>query len=178
MDLALHTEMKAIAALQPHPRNYRRHPEHQLAILRESLRVHGQQKPVVITPDGTILAGHGLVEAAKAEGWTEIAVHIYDGPYPEAFLAIDNRASDLAEDDEAALAQLLKDLDAQEQLPAAGWDEEELAELLERTQEGIDGEIVEDEPPEPPKVAVTRPGDIWLLGRVVQCPRCRRLTDV
>ena len=86
------TEPREIAALTPHPRNYRRHPEHQLAILRESLRVHGQQKPVVITPDGTILAGHGLVEAARAEGWTEIACHVYDGPYPEAFLAIDNRA--------------------------------------------------------------------------------------
>jgi hypothetical protein len=124
------------------------------------------------------LAGHGLVEAAKAEGWAEIACHIYDGPYPEAFLAIDNRASDLAEDDDAALVELLKDLNAEQQLPAAGWSEEELAELLESTKVETGEEIVEDEPPEPPKVAVTRPGDIWLLGRVVQCPRCRRLTDV
>ena len=36
------TELRALASLRPHPRNYRRHPEHQLAILRESLRVHGQ----------------------------------------------------------------------------------------------------------------------------------------
>jgi len=172
------SELRALDSLRPHPRNYRRHPEHQLAILRESLRIHGQQKPVVITPDGTILAGHGLVEAAKAEGWSVIACHIYDGPYPEAFLAIDNRASDLAEDDEAALAQLLRDLEAAELLPAAGWSEEELAELLARAQVEEEEEITEDEAPEPPRVAVTRPGDIWLLGRVVQCPRCGRLTDV
>ena len=126
------TELRRIADLRPHPRNYRRHPEHQLAILRESLRVHGQQKPVVITPDGTILAGHGLVEAARAEGWTEIACHVYDGPYPEAFLAIDNRASDLAEDDEGALAALLRDLEAQDQLTAAGWESDDLEELLLR----------------------------------------------
>ena len=36
-------EKRDITSLRPHPRNYRRHPEHQLAILRESLRVHGQQ---------------------------------------------------------------------------------------------------------------------------------------
>ncbi len=108
------TELRRIADLRPHPRNYRRHGEHQLLVLRESLRIHGQQKPVVITPDGTVLAGHGLVEAAKLEGWTEIACHIYDGPYAEAFLAVDNRASDLAEDDQEALSRLLSDLRAQE----------------------------------------------------------------
>jgi len=153
-----------IGRLRPHPRNYRRHPEHQLAILRESLRVHGQQKPVVITPDGTILAGHGVVEAAKAEGWTQVACHIYDGPYPEAFLAIDNRSSDLAEDDESALAQLLKDIDAEGQLLAAGWNDDDLAELLARTQLQPDGEVEEVEAPEPPEVAVTRTGDLWQMG--------------
>jgi len=157
-------EQWPIERLRAHPRNYRRHPEHQLAVLRESLRVHGQQKPVVITPDGTILAGHGVVEAAKAESWTQVACHVYDGPYPEAFLAIDNRASDLAEDDESALAQLLKDLDAGELLPAAGWDQDDLAELLARTQVLADGDIEDGEPPEPPEVLVTRTGDLWQLG--------------
>ena len=172
------TEPRDISALRPHPRNYRRHPERQLELLRESLRIHGQQKPVVITPDGTILAGHGLVEAARAEGWSELACHVYDGPYPEAFLAIDNRASDLAEDDEAVLAQLLRDLDSQDQLNAAGWEDDELAELLGRVGGDTDAEPVEVEPPELPKVAVTRRGDIWLQGRAVTCPRCGGLTDV
>jgi hypothetical protein len=54
MHTALTVERWAIGDLRPHPRNYRRHPEHQLAILRESLRVHGQQKAVVITPDGRL----------------------------------------------------------------------------------------------------------------------------
>jgi DNA modification methylase len=157
-------EQWPIERLRPHPRNYRRHPEHQLAVLQESLRVHGQQKPVVITPDGTILAGHGVVEAARAEGWSQVACHVYDGPYPEAFLAIDNRASDLAEDDEIALAQLLKDLDAEELLPAAGWDQDDLAELLARTELQPDGDIEDVEAPEPPEIAVSRTGDVWLLG--------------
>jgi len=132
----MQTEGRAIADLKPHSANYRRHPEGQLAILRESLRVHGQQKPVVITPDGTILAGHGLVEAAQAEGWTEITCHVYDGPYPEAFLVVDNRSADLAEDDTIALASLLQSLQEDGQLEATGFDSEGLAELLAEIEAG------------------------------------------
>jgi DNA modification methylase len=167
------TELRRIADLRPHPRNYRRHPERQLALLRESLRVHGQQKPVVITPDGTVLAGHGLVEAAKAEGWTEIACHVYDGPYPEAFLAMDNRTSDLAEDDEAALAQLLKDLEAQDQLNAAGWGQDDLNELLLRLEaeekgdkeETFDADQAMAEAEQQRGPTRVQPGELWQLGR-------------
>ncbi len=167
------TALRKIADLRPHPRNYRRHPERQLALLRESLRIHGQQKPVVITPDGTILAGHGLVEAAKLEGWTEIACHVYDGPYPEAFLAIDNRASDLAEDDETALAELLRDMDAQEQLHATGWGEDDLAELLLRLdaeekqgkEETFDADQAMAEAEQQSGPTRVQPGELWQLGR-------------
>jgi DNA modification methylase len=142
-------------------------------VLRESLRIHGQQKPVVITPDGTILAGHGLVEAARLEGWQEIACHVYDGPYPEAFLAIDNRTSDLAEDDETALAELLRDLDAQEQLHATGWGEDDLEELLLRLdsqekqgrEETFDTEAALLEADQQQGPTRVQPGEMWQLGR-------------
>ena len=167
------TESREIAGLRPHPRNYRRHPERQLALLRESLRVHGQQKPVVITPDGTVLAGHGLVEAAKLKGWETIVCHIYDGPYPEAFLAIDNRASDLAEDDETALAELLRDLEAQEQLHATGWGEDDLSELLLRLEveekqgreETFDADQAMAEAEQQQGPTRVQPGEVWQLGR-------------
>jgi DNA modification methylase len=172
-DVGIPTEPRALSSLRPHPRNFRRHPEHQLAILRESLRVHGQQKAVVITPDGTILAGHGLVEAARAEGWTQIGCHVYDGPYPEAFLAIDNRASDLAEDDERALAELLRDLSESQQISAAGWGADDLNELLLRLdaqekqgrEETFDAEgaMAEAEQQEGP--TRVRPGELWQLDR-------------
>jgi DNA modification methylase len=169
---AITTEPREIATLRPHPRNYRRHPERQLTLLRESLRIHGQQKPVVITPDGTILAGHGLVEAAKAEGWRELACHVYDGPYPEAFLAIDNRASDLAEDDEAALAALLRDLDEAGNLGAAGYGEDDLAELLARLdaedkrgrEEVYDAEEAMADAEEATGPTRVQPGQLWQLG--------------
>ena len=123
-------ESRRIADLHPHPKNYRRHPPEQLAVLQESLRVHGFQKPVVVQPDGTILAGHGMVEAAEAEGQESVPVHVYDGPYPEAFLAVDNRASDLAEDDGKVLADLLKALAEDEGLQGTGYGDEDLGKLI------------------------------------------------
>jgi len=169
---AITTEPRDISTLRPHPRNYRRHPERQLTLLRESLRIHGQQKPVVITPDGTILAGHGLVEAAKAEGWSQLACHVYDGPYPEAFLAIDNRASDLAEDDEAALAALLRDLDAEGNLNAAGYGDDDLAELIARLdaedkrgrEEVFDAEQAMAEAEQASGPTRVQRGEVWQLG--------------
>jgi hypothetical protein len=123
-------ETRQLTSLSPHPRNPRRHPPEQIEKLRLSLRTHGAQKPVVVTSEGTILAGHGLVEAMLAEGWKEAAVHIYDGPYPEAFLVIDNRSADLAIDDHQALADLLQSLQEPEQLSATGFSDDDLRSLL------------------------------------------------
>lgn len=125
-----------IRDLQPHPRNPRRHPAEQVLILRNSLRIHGQQKPVVVTPDFTILAGHGLVEAAEAEAWETVECKVYDGPYPEAFLVIDNRSTELALDDTALLVSLLEDLHGGEGLEATGYDDGDLAFLLAKLQAG------------------------------------------
>ena len=57
-----------------------------------------------------------------------------------------------------------------------GFTEAALAELM--SQFGPEDELQEVEAPEPPAQPVTRPGDLWLLGRVARCPRCGRLTDV
>ena len=78
-----------IERLLTNPRNYRSHPEAQLAFLRRNLLRHGQQKPVVIQNDGVIIAGHALVEAARGLGWEAIGVHVYDGSDPDAFLVDD-----------------------------------------------------------------------------------------
>jgi len=169
----LTVETRPIAELRPHPRNYRRHPEHQLAILRESLRLHGLQKPVVVTPDGTILAGHGLVEAARAEGWSEIAVHVYDGPHPDAFVVADNYSASLALDDEQALADLLKRLEADGELSASGYQEDDLEELLLRLdaeekrgkEETFDAEQAMAEAEQQSGPTRIQPGELWQLGR-------------
>jgi len=164
----LAVQTRLIADLRPHPLNYRRHGPEQLEVLRRSLRDHGLQKPVVVTSDGTILAGHGLVEAARLEGWTELAVHVYDGAHPDAFVAADNFSASLAVDDEQALAELLRRLDADGELSASGYEQEDLGELIARLEaEANSGREETWEPPEELPEGPTRvqPGELWQLGK-------------
>jgi len=161
-------ELRQVSSLRPHPQNYRRHPESQLAVLRDSLRIHGIQKPVVIQADGTVLAGHALVEAAKMEGMTEIPCHVYDGPYPEAFLVIDNRSNALAEDDTVALVALLKEQDATGQLLATGYRDEDLSILAAEIRpkgDGFDVAAAMADPNAAGIVTRTQRGGLWQLGR-------------
>ena len=65
-------EMRAVADLIPYARNARIHSEEQITQLRSSVREFGCVAPVLIDTDGNILAGHGRLMAAKAEGMTEV----------------------------------------------------------------------------------------------------------
>lgn len=122
------------AGLRPHPRNYRHHPAAQLEHLRESLRSHGAYRNVVIAADGTILAGHGVVAAALAEGMTELPVVRLplepDSPRALQVLAGDNELTRLAEVDQRELTDILAELGGDDLLLGTGFDQDELARLL------------------------------------------------
>jgi ParB family chromosome partitioning protein len=90
-----------IELLKPHPRNYRHHPPDQIEHLKASLREHGVYRNVVAARDWTILAGHGLVLAAKELGWKAISTAKLDikpdSPRALKILAGDNEIAHLAE---------------------------------------------------------------------------------
>ncbi len=157
-------ELWPIARLQANPRNYRSHPPEQVQVLRASLLRHGQQKPIVVTPEGVILAGHGVLEGAKAAGWSEVAVKVYTGSNPEAYLVDDNETVRLAVDDEQILARLLKERQEAGTLDSTGWDEDSLRELLSRLENGQGSGLIDPGPGEPPAEPFTQGGDVWQLG--------------
>lgn len=129
-------ETVALAALTPHPQNYRAHPEDQIAHLAESLRVHGQYRNIVVAQDGTILAGHGVALACQALGWETVVVRRLplDPLTPAALkvLAGDNEMGHLAEVDDRALTELLKTVKDQDEhgLLGTGYDDAMLANLV------------------------------------------------
>lgn len=121
--------------LKPHPRNYREHPDDQIAHLMESLRAHGFYRSIVVAGDGTILAGHGLAKAAAKLGYTTAPVIrlaiTADDPRALKILAADNELPKLAESDDRALSELLKDvLESGVGLLGTGYDAEQLAALV------------------------------------------------
>jgi DNA modification methylase len=129
----------ALTDLKPHPRNYNVHSDAQIARLAESLRRFGQSKEIV-TWRGLIIAGHGLVEAARKLGWPTLRANDMTARWSEtealAYMAADNELARLADPDEAALAALVAGLagvDAQLAALAAGT-AERMKELLASTQ--------------------------------------------
>ena len=57
-----------IDELVPYANNARTHSPEQIAKLRSSLREFGFINPVIIDKENNIIAGHGRVIAARAEG--------------------------------------------------------------------------------------------------------------
>jgi ParB-like chromosome segregation protein Spo0J len=133
---AMELELVPIEKLQPYPGNYRKHPPEQLAHLVASLQQYGWARNVVVSSDGVILAGHGIVEAARQTGLHEVPVHrleyASDDPRAAKFLVLDNEVSRLAEDDNDQLAALLSDIQQTDDLGGTGYSDEELDRLIEQ----------------------------------------------
>src|SRR5215510_2358776 len=51
-------------------------PDAELRALAEDMRANKQKDPVEILPDGTVLAGHQRIRAARLLGWAEVDVVI------------------------------------------------------------------------------------------------------
>lgn len=136
--LAVHkSKSMEIKELKRHPGNYRDHDEMQLEQLTQSLREHGLYRNIVVARDGTVLAGHGILEAAQKVGLKKIMVTKLDvDPFdPQALkiVAGDNELGRLAGVDERELTELLKhvrdegDVNA---LVGSGFDAQSLAALI------------------------------------------------
>lgn len=125
----------SLPILMSHPRNYRIHPADEIEHLMESIRTHGIYRNVVIAQDGrTILAGHGVVEAARRLGMKEIPVvqtdYAPDDPRALKLLVGDNEIQHLVENDDRALTELLRELKETDTLLGTGYDEMMLANLV------------------------------------------------
>ena len=100
------------------PANARRHGAANLAAIQGSLAVYGQRKPIVVNRrTRTVIAGNGTLEAARALGWTRLAVLFTDDdPVTAAGYAIaDNRTAELAEWDPEALDRLLRQMQVEDE---------------------------------------------------------------
>ncbi len=153
--------------LKVYDRNARKHPPQQLKQLRSSFQKYGQVWPVLVRADGTIIAGHGRFEAAKAEGYTEIRVIVASGWSEEqcrAFALLDNQVPENAEWDKELLGVELYELRERGiDLSELGFDIDTVDALL--APKGNDGQTDPDSAPPVPAVPVSKRGDLWILGR-------------
>jgi len=99
-------EQIPIDLLKPYSNNARTHDDRQLAKIRQSLETFGWMNPILAERDGTIIAGHGRRQAAKALGLTECPVIRVEHLTPDAVRAYrlaDNRLAELSGWDQGIL---------------------------------------------------------------------------
>jgi len=156
-----------IDKLVPYARNARTHSKEQILQLRSSLSEFGFVNPVIVDKDLNIIAGHGRVLAAKEEGITEVPCvfveHLTEAQ-KRAYIIADNRLALNAGWDTEMLSVELADLQGVDfDLSLLGFDDSELNKLLGNINDVKDDDFDVDS--ELSRPAITKPGDLWLLGR-------------
>ena len=157
-----------IDKLVPYARNARTHSKEQILQLRASLREFGFVNPVIVDKDLNIIAGHGRIMAAKEEGIAEVPCvfveHLTDAQ-KKAYILADNRLALNAGWDAEMLSVELAELQGADfDITMLGFDDKELDKLLGANAEDVKDDDFDVEA-ELEKPAVTKPGDLWLLGK-------------
>ena len=187
MSKTFSTELRSIDTIRPYERNPRINDKAVDAVAA-SLKQFGFRQPIVVDQDGVIIAGHTRWKAAKQLGLAKVPVHVAKDLTPEqvrAYRIADNKTGELATWDFEILPIELNELrEGGFDLDSLAFDEEELGKLLTAGAGIKEGLTDPDDVPEPPDVAITQPGDLWLLdehqllcGDTASVDDVRRLLD-
>src|ERR1019366_66824 len=126
--MAQRIEHRKLAELTPYPRNPRRHSDAQIA---GSIAQFGFNSPILIDSKGNIIAGHGRYLASLKLGLDTVPVIVLDHlseTEKRAYLLADNQLATLSTfDDDLLRAELAELRDADIDLGALGFDDNELA---------------------------------------------------
>jgi len=162
---------RAITSLRPYARNARTHSRKQVRQIAASIERFGFTNPVLVSDDGEIVAGHGRVEAAKLLKWKTvptIALSHLSEAERRAYALADNKLALNAGWDKEILAielQALVDLEFDVELTGFSLAEvdfviDEAGDADPDSRDAVDDAVEIATGP-----AVSRKGDLWLLGR-------------
>jgi DNA modification methylase len=156
------------SSLVPWDKNPRRNDEN-VSRVAASIKRFGFGAPIVArTHDRTIIAGHTRWKAALEIGLDQVPVRFVDlDPAEAQLLALaDNRLNELSPWDTAQLQQLLSEHSLPD-VELAGWSGTDLEAMAsDILRDGPDFTETEDEElPELTQESVSKPGDVWTLGR-------------
>ena len=158
-------KLRSIDDIRPYEKNPRIN-DAAVEAVAASLKEFGFRQPIVVDTDGVIIVGHTRWKAAKKLGLKKVPVHVATDLSPEkvkAYRIADNQTNTLADWDYELLPLELKDLQADGyNLDLLGFSADDLAKILDP--DGTQGLTDPDDVPAPPDEAITKPGDLWLLG--------------
>jgi hypothetical protein len=177
-----------IALLKTPERNTRIHPERQIQEIRRALQKWGQYKNVVADEKNVVLAGNGLVEAMRAEGFAIVDTVIITGLSKNEktkLMMADNKTTGLGIDNLNNIEYLIQELAGDFDIP--GFDDEvlnsinaaseEISQALDDYGKATEGNLEEieahagvnetpgEDPPEAGEAAETE-------RKSIVCPEC------
>ena len=175
----MNVELRDIASIRPYDKNPRNN-DAAVDAVAASMKEFGFRQPIVVDAEGVIICGHTRFKAALKLGLKQVPVHVAKDLSPQqvkAYRLADNKTAELAEWNMDLLPIELKDLQAADfDLSVLGFDEDELAKLLDG---GVKAGLTDpDDVPAAPEEAITKPGDLWLLGAYTTCPHCGEVNDL
>jgi len=168
---------KKINEISPAKYNPRKISDEAMGRLTKSLAEFGNIQPITWNArTGNVVGGHQRLKVYQAMGKTEVevwAVDLDEQKEKAANIALNKLAGEF---DLPALKDILQDIDTGEiDLEITGFGMDEIAEMMEDAHP----EVTEDEVPEAPVDAITKPGDLWLLGEHrVLCGDSTKADDV
>jgi DNA modification methylase len=162
----MHIELRPIDQIKPYPGNPRVNDQAVEAVAR-SIEQFGFRQPVVLDTAGVVIIGHTRLKAAARLGMTHVPVHVAEGlsdAQVKALRIADNATGEIAEWNYDLLPIELASLrDEGLDLALLGFDAQELARIM--SGDAKEGLTDPDEVPAAPDQAITKPGDLWLLGQ-------------
>jgi DNA modification methylase len=149
--------------LLPYAGNSRTHSDEQVNQIAASIKEFGFAAPICVA-EGTILAGHGRVMAARKLGLEEVPTvdlsHLTPAQRRQYVVADNKLALNAGWDEEMLAAEIALMAEEGSDLDVLGFTADELAELREETQ----GLTEPDEAPSVPAMAASVLGDVWVMG--------------
>ena len=172
---------RKVSDLIPYVNNSRVHSDEQVIQICSSIKEFGFTNPVLIDEDNGVIAGHGRILAAKKLDLKSVPCVVLAGlseAKKKAYVIADNKLQELGGWDDTLLAAELQALDELDfDLSLIGFNDEELEGLLLVDDDTDYTE--EDTVPEPEQIAISKPGDLWILGKhKVLCGNSTAETDV
>lgn len=160
----LAVEYVPIDSIKPSPRNTRTHPPEQITQIATSIEKNGWTKPIIVDDKGEILAGHGAHMAAQQLGHTEVPIIRRAGltaAQKRAYRIVDNKIGEGSGWDTKLLGAEFLDLAKMGfDVTLTGFNQTEIDFLLRPPAQNT----TEPPTPEVKGPAVSRKGDLWLLG--------------
>lgn len=156
-------EMRKTSEIKPYEKNPRLNDEAVDAVAA-SIQEFGFRQPIVVDEAGVIVVGDTRWKAAKKLGLAKVPVHVARGLTPaqiKGYRIADNATGARSEWNLDLLGIELGELQNENfDLGLLGFDPKELENLVG----GKEGLTDPDAVPEPPKKAITKRGDLWILG--------------